>query len=136
MIIGSRVIIVNKGKILLIHRFKDNKEYYVLPGGTIEEGESPEEAAVREAKEETNFDIELDSLLWKSNEIVKGEERLGNYFLVKNFKGELKLGGPEAKKQSKDNTYLFEWFPVADLNKILFFPEDIGKKIIAKFFQS
>ena len=58
---------------------------------------------------------------------------MGYYFLAKNFKGELKLGGPEAEKQSKDNIYLFEWFPIADLDKILFYPKDIGKKIKAKF---
>ena len=34
-----------------------------LPGGHVEYGESPEEAAVREAKEETGFDIEVTRFL-------------------------------------------------------------------------
>ena len=34
-----------------------------LPGGHVEYGESPEEAAVREAKEETGFDVELTHFL-------------------------------------------------------------------------
>jgi 8-oxo-dGTP pyrophosphatase MutT (NUDIX family) len=31
-------IIIKNNKILLIHHIKDGKEYYVSPGGTIEEG--------------------------------------------------------------------------------------------------
>ena len=33
-------IIINDGKILLIHRFRDGKEYWVLPGGGVEQSES------------------------------------------------------------------------------------------------
>lgn len=34
----SRIIIPKKKSILLIHRIKKGKEYYVLPGGKIEKG--------------------------------------------------------------------------------------------------
>ncbi|MBU0456534.1 MAG: NUDIX domain-containing protein [Nanoarchaeota archaeon] len=136
MVVGSRVVILNEGKILLIHRLKYGKEYYVLPGGAIEKDESPENAAIREVKEETNLDVELNSLLWKFNENVNDEERLGYYFLANKFNGKLKLGGPEAKINSKNNSYLLEWFPIEELKNILFYPEEIGEKIIAKFFRS
>jgi 8-oxo-dGTP diphosphatase len=133
MIVGSRAIIVNKERILLIHRFKNGKEYYVLPGGAIEKDESPENAAIREVKEETNLDIELGPLLSKSNEMVNGEERLGYYFLADQFSGELKLGSPEFERQSENNVYLLEWVPFAQLTNILFYPEEIKKIIIAKY---
>lgn len=45
---------------ILIKRKNDPcKDYWALPGGFVEYGESVENAAVREAKEETNLDIEL-----------------------------------------------------------------------------
>lgn len=44
-------------KILLVHHKKLNK--WVQPGGHIEEHEDPEQAAIREVKEETGLDIEL-----------------------------------------------------------------------------
>jgi hypothetical protein len=61
---------------------------------------------------------------------------LGYYFLAKKYNGKLKLGGPEAKNQSKNNSYVLEWFPIDELKNILFYPEEIGKKIIAKFSPS
>jgi len=47
----------NKG-IVLISR-KNEPKGWALPGGFVDYGESLEEAAVREAKEETNLDVEL-----------------------------------------------------------------------------
>lgn len=40
-----------------MRRIKDSEEYYVFPGGGVEEGESSDEALEREIKEELSFDI-------------------------------------------------------------------------------
>ena len=49
---------------ILIKRKNDPyKNYWALPGGFVEYGESVENAAVREAKEETNIDVELKELV-------------------------------------------------------------------------
>jgi len=57
-------IIEKDSQVLLIKRKKDPfKEKMVFPGGFINEGERVEEAAVREVKEETSIDIELDHIL-------------------------------------------------------------------------
>ena len=49
-------------KILLIYRWKNRQEYFVIPGGTIELGEGPLEAALREMKEEVNLSFSADQL--------------------------------------------------------------------------
>ncbi len=57
-------LIIYEGKIVLIRR--KNPPYqgqYALPGGFVEVGETVEEAVVREAKEETGLDINLQKLL-------------------------------------------------------------------------
>ncbi len=51
-------LIVNPSKeLLLIHRIKNEREYWVFPGGSIEEDESAAEAVVREVLEETSLKV-------------------------------------------------------------------------------
>jgi len=52
------IIIRYKGGIVLIER-KNPPPGWALPGGFVDVGESLEEAAIREAKEETSLDISL-----------------------------------------------------------------------------
>ncbi len=48
---ASRAVIVRDGMILLIH--EACSDLWIVPGGGIEEGETPEKCCVREAEEET-----------------------------------------------------------------------------------
>jgi 8-oxo-dGTP pyrophosphatase MutT (NUDIX family) len=58
-----------KKKILLVKR--RDVQIWVIPGGGIEDGETPEEAAVREVKEENGYEIEIVRKIaeysWKGN---------------------------------------------------------------------
>ncbi len=57
-------LIIYIGKIVLIRR--KNPPYqgqYALPGGFVEVGETVEQAVIREAKEETGLEIEIQKLL-------------------------------------------------------------------------
>ena len=56
----SVAIVIRNGKILMERLcYKDannGKEFFSVPGGGIEEGETPEQAAIRELKEECGLD--------------------------------------------------------------------------------
>lgn len=60
-----KCLVIENGKIIITKYLQGKKaEYYDIPGGKIEIGETPEEAAIREMKEETGIDV--------SNLIKKG----------------------------------------------------------------
>lgn len=71
---AAGVLIVEPGKGLLLQRRSDNG-LWGIPGGYLEPGESPEEAARREAKEETGLTVGALSLLG----VVAGEESFYEY---------------------------------------------------------
>ena len=53
----------NLNFILIKRKNNPFKDYWALPGGFVEYGESVETAAIREAKEETSIDVELVDLV-------------------------------------------------------------------------
>ena len=67
---GAKIIFVSPDKILLFHR--DNistiryPDHWQLVGGGIEDGETPEQALIREVKEEASYDLHNFKLLLKT----------------------------------------------------------------------
>jgi ADP-ribose pyrophosphatase YjhB (NUDIX family) len=52
--IDVRAAVISENKILLV---KERADGWTLPGGWVDPGESPSEAAVRETKEESGYDV-------------------------------------------------------------------------------
>ncbi len=52
----SQAMVIRGNKILLVKHHMSGRKFFCLPGGGIEEGETPEEAAVRELKEESGVE--------------------------------------------------------------------------------
>lgn len=48
----AQALVIRNGRILMARHAQHGREYYVLPGGAIEPGETPEEAVCRELLEE------------------------------------------------------------------------------------
>jgi len=59
------VVIVENDKVALIKRIRDSSVYFVFPGGGIENGETPEEGAKREALEELGVEVKINKCLAK-----------------------------------------------------------------------
>jgi len=62
--IGVNAVVERDGGVLLVRlNYGPRNGRWALPGGLVENDETAEEAARRETKEETGFDISLDGLL-------------------------------------------------------------------------
>jgi 8-oxo-dGTP diphosphatase len=61
----ASVVLIQDKKVGLIKRIREKCIYYVFPGGGIEEGETPETAAKREALEELGVKVNVFSALQK-----------------------------------------------------------------------
>ncbi len=60
-------VVIFRGKILLLYKnYKNKYEGWVLPKGTVEEGEEFKDTAVREVKEQTGVDAQIIKYVGKS----------------------------------------------------------------------
>ncbi|MCH5273791.1 MAG: NUDIX hydrolase [Lachnospiraceae bacterium] len=60
-------VVIFRGKILLLYKnYKNKYEGWVLPKGTVEEGEEFKDTAVREVREETGVDAQIIKYIGKS----------------------------------------------------------------------
>ena len=121
MRISSRAIVLQGGKLLAMFRrkIKDGvtKEYYAIPGGGLEEGESLEENVIRELKEEMSVDVKVLGYLGSfSNE--KTEQ---HYFHCEIIAGEVALGGEELERMTEENYYEPRFLDLADLENVSIF---------------
>lgn len=80
------------GRVLLVHQtYKGNK--WVWPGGSVEWGEAPWQAVIREMKEETGLDVQVERLV--SVYYFSDRDLLGFQFLCHVVGGELRVDGGE-----------------------------------------
>lgn len=124
MRIRIALVILKDNKILLLQHYKNGKKYWLLPGGGLQYGETIENCAIRELKEETNLDIKLNKLLLISESIPPDKHRhiVNLYFQAIIISGKLKLG---AEKPLND----IRFFELSELNELIFYP-NIKKELL------
>lgn len=106
-------IIIDNNKIFATQRgYGDFKDGWEFPGGKIEKGETPEEALIREIKEE------LDTTINVNKKIDTVEYDYPNFhlsidcFICNILEGDLVLKQHEASKWlSKEELYSVDWLP-------------------------
>lgn len=113
-------VIVNNVKMLLIHRIRDGREYWVLPGGSIEEGETVEEALDREMAEELGIQVQAKHYLFE----IQNLGRVEYFYLISKYKSEPRIGGPELARMNEQNQYILEEVDIDQISKINFLPKE------------
>jgi 8-oxo-dGTP diphosphatase len=131
MRIRAGIVLIEENKVALIERHRAGLHYYVFPGGGVDEGETVEQAAIREAREELGVEVAVGQKVL----VAHFEQSRQVYFLVERVGGEFGTGtGEEFTDSDPDDptegVYTPIWVPVADLPQYQkVFPADLAKLV-------
>jgi len=108
------VVLIENIAVALIERIRAGRTYYLFPGGTVEPGETIEQATLREIREELGLDICLGPLL----AVVTFDSNQQHYFAAETIGGVFGTGyGIEyaSPPESDDGSYRPVWIPVREM---------------------
>ena len=116
-------VVIEDGKVLLIQQ---RNGHWGFPKGHIEADETERNAAIRETKEETNIEVEIEEgRIYTENYITdKGNYKEVIYYTAKKVSGEVKKQESEIREVT--------WFPIEEaLDKLTYDnTRNLLKKII------
>jgi len=116
--IGVAVFVIKDGKILMLKRIgAHGADTWSLPGGHLEYGEEPEDAAAREAEEELGIKIKNIRPAPYTNDIFEKE---GRHYITLFFVADFDSGEPVIKEL--DRIECFDWFEWDQMPRPLFLP--------------
>jgi 8-oxo-dGTP diphosphatase len=121
----AAVILLQDNQIALIERQRGDLHYFTFPGGHVEPDETPEQAAVRETKEELGLDVSIQRLVAK----IWWHNNPQYYYLVAITGGEFGTGlGEELHHPLPERgSYRPVWAPVEDILKLQVLPRSLAK---------
>jgi 8-oxo-dGTP pyrophosphatase MutT (NUDIX family) len=127
------IVLILDGKVALIERHRAGLDYFVFPGGGVDDGESPEQAAIREAMEELGIEVVIQQKVVEI-QLPSGSRQL--YYLVEQTGGEFGTGAGEEYVNADPNDpdegiYIPVWMPISELAlhpKI--FPEGVVQLVL------
>jgi mutator protein MutT len=97
-VVGVGAVVVRDGRVLLIRRGKEPmKGRWLIPGGTVEYGETLEDALVREVQEETGVTVAPREMVAVIDRIHRDEQdHVVHHFVIVDYLCDWVAGAPEA----------------------------------------
>ena len=121
----TSAIIYNSDKSRILLFYGDDRDYYMLPGGKVQELEQSENAIKREIKEELGYDNLEYNLIGVSEEILE-DKRLNVHQITliyeSLYNGEI---SDESFKSIETDWINFKWIKISELKKYKIHPKNI-----------
>jgi len=115
--VGGAIINEKNEILLFLRNVNPEKGYWSIPGGSVEYGETIEDAVIRELYEELGIQIEIVGLLGVANHIV-GEDK--SHWVSPEFQVKIVSGTPV--NLESDKHIEMEWFSLENLPENLAIP--------------
>lgn len=116
------VIVDDEGRVLLAHWNEGRRAAWTLPGGGLEPGEDPADAARREVLEETGFHVELGDLLGIHSRVIPARQRItpGADAPLHTLRilYRARITGGQLRNEVGGSTDRAGWFPVAEIDDL------------------
>jgi 8-oxo-dGTP diphosphatase len=116
IVLGAGALIHRDGKLLLVRRAEEpDLGFWSFPGGMVEVGETTEQAAVREVKEEVGLDIAIERLFGVVTYLPsKGSWRRNLQVVVVDYLAKPVRGRVRLNAESSD----WGWFSPAQASRL------------------
>jgi ADP-ribose pyrophosphatase YjhB (NUDIX family) len=120
-------IITDGNKVLMARNPNEHRKFYYSVGGRVKFGESLEDAILREVKEETNVDCEIERLACLHENFFTDDDgtpfhEISVFFKIKHNDELLKIGNGHKTIDGPHNEFL-EWIDLTNCECITIYPE-------------
>lgn len=107
--VGVGAVVIHEGRVLLIQRGKEPlRGRWVVPGGTVELGESLRDAIVREVEEETGVLVEPLDVLTVFDRIERREGIVAYHYVIVDYRCRYLSGPLRAGSDALDAAWVAE----------------------------
>jgi len=116
--VGAYAVVLDEDRLLLAQLTAREGSRWTLPGGGMDHGEAPEDAACREVLEETGYTVVVDGLLGVDSLVIPADRRLDgervDLHAVRVVYRAHVVGG-DLRHEVDGSTQQAAWFPLGDV---------------------